>query len=142
MGLGSRIFLVNDDGSLQRLSLARYERLLHRDPKERLPQYAGKRIRYVLVVLEIENRRPTEVILVQYSYLSFDSEGRIDAAEREKQASLAVDIVPPLRKECQTGQLINAHYRFAKKRYDYEYKWTASPQIRAAIGKAIFGKGQ
>jgi hypothetical protein len=84
MGLGSRIFLVNDDGSLQRLSLARYERLLHRDPKERLPQYAGKRIRYVLVVLEIENRRPTEVILVQYSYLSFDSEGRIDAAEREK----------------------------------------------------------
>ena len=81
---------------------------------------------------------PIEVILIQYSYLSFDSEGRIDAAEMEKQASLAVDIVPPLRKERKTGQVINAHYRFAKKRYDYEYKWAPSPQIRAAIGKAIY----
>ena len=44
MGIGLRIFLVNDDNSIQRLAVARYDRLLRRDPEERLPRYAGKRL--------------------------------------------------------------------------------------------------
>ncbi|NVL92265.1 MAG: hypothetical protein HWN71_04420 [Desulfobacterales bacterium] len=87
MGLGLRIFLVNDDDSLQLLSLAKFERLCRRDPGERLPQYAGKRVRYALVVLEVVNGKPIDINRVQYSYLCFDSEGRINTAEREKQAS-------------------------------------------------------
>lgn len=55
MGIGLRIFLVNDDDSLERLAVARYERLLRRDPEECLPQYAGKRVRYALVAYEVEN---------------------------------------------------------------------------------------
>ena len=52
MGIGSRIFLFTDDNSLERFSLRRYERLLRHDPTERLPQYAGKRLRHALVVLD------------------------------------------------------------------------------------------
>ena len=80
--------------------------------------------------------------MIQYSYLPFDSEGKLDAAEMEKAASLAVDIVPPLEKERQTGHVIDAHYRFAKKRYDEHYKWTPSPEIEAAIIRAIFGRSR
>jgi len=76
MGIGLRIFLVNDDDSLERLAVARYERLLRRDPKERLPQYAGKRVRYALVAYEVENRIPVEILKIEYNYLSLDSEGR------------------------------------------------------------------
>ena len=142
MGIGTRIFLVNDDDTLQPLSLARFERLRRQYPEERFPQYACKRVRYALVVLETENRRPTGINLIQYSYLPFDSEGRLDAAEMEKAAGLAVDIVPPLEKERQTGRVIDAHYRFAKKRYDERYKWAPSPEIEAAIIRAIFGRGR
>ena len=44
MGTGIRVFLVDEHDSLQRLSLARLERLLHFDRGESLPQYSGKRI--------------------------------------------------------------------------------------------------
>jgi hypothetical protein len=76
MGIGLRIFVVHDNDSIQRLSLACYERLIRRDPEERLPQYAGKRIRYAMTVLELANRKPVEIIKIQYALLSFDSEGR------------------------------------------------------------------
>ena len=140
MGIATRIFLVRDDDTLQPLSLARLERLRRQYPEERFPQYACKRVRYALVVLETENRRPVGIKLIQYSYLPFDSEGRLDAAEMEKAASLTVDIVPPLEKERQIGHVIDAHYIFAKKRYDDLYKWTPSPEIEEAIVEAIFAK--
>jgi len=140
MGTGLRVFLLNDDDSLERLPLAKFERLRRGDRKESLPQYAGKRIRYALVVVEMENRRPVAIIMVQYSYLYFDSKGRIDPVEREKAATLAVNMVPPSRKEGQIGGLINAHHRFAKKHYDRQYTWTPTQEIVESIVTAIFGE--
>lgn len=142
MGRGTRIFLINDDDSLQRLSVARYERLRRRDPRESLSQYAGKRVRYVLVVLAVDNRKPIEIILVQHAYLSFDSEGRIDAREMEKAASLAVDSVPPLPSDKNDRGIIDARHKFAQRRYDEQYTWTPSTEITMEIVKAIFGKEQ
>ena len=140
MGIGLRIFLVHDDDSIQRLSLACYERLLRRDPKERLPRYAGKRVRYALVVLELVNRKPAEIMKAQYSFLSFDSEGRIDLTEQEREARLALEVLSPLHKEQQSHRVIDAQHKFAKKRYNNAYKWTPTPDIEAAIAEAIFGK--
>ena len=140
MGLGLRIFIVNDDDSLKRLSVAKFERLRRRDLKESIPQYAGRRVRYALVVLEMENRRPVEIIMTEHSYLYFDSEGRIDTSEREKAATLAVNMVPSSPKERQIGHLINAHHRFAKKHYERRYSWTPTPEIVESIVTAIFGK--
>ena len=95
MGIGIRIFVVNDDDSIKRLALARYDRLLERDPKERLPQYAGKRVRYALAVVDLVDREPVEILRIQYSYLSFDSEGCIDPVEGEREARLLLEILPP-----------------------------------------------
>ena len=133
MGISLRIFLVNDDDSIQRLALARYDRLLERDPKERLPQFAGKRIRYALVVVDLVNREPVEILRIQYSYLSFDPAGRIDPAYVKEEARLAFDVLPP-------SPVIEARHIFAKKRYESQYKWTPVQEIETAIMIAIFGK--
>ena len=138
MGIGLRIFLVNDDDSFERLAVAKYERLLRRDPKERLAQHAGKRVRYALVVYEVENRKPVEILRIEYSWLCLNSEGRIDAAEQERERRLAVEVLPPVLVEGQSRQVIDAQYRFAKKRYHDKYRWTPSPEIEAAIVRAIF----
>jgi hypothetical protein len=45
MGLGTRIFIVKEDDSLQRLTPKRHNRLIKGYPDEGLMQYAGKRIR-------------------------------------------------------------------------------------------------
>ena len=66
MGLGTRIFLVNDEGFLKRFPLAKFERL--RKGEECLPQYAGQRIPYVFIVLEVQNRKPIGIYKIQYSY--------------------------------------------------------------------------
>jgi len=142
MGIGLRIFLVNDDDSLERLAVARYDRLVRCDPEECLPQYAGKRVRYALVAYEVENRKPVEILKIEYNYLSLDSEGRIDAGEEEKARRLAVDLFPPVLPQKEPRQVIDAKHLFAKKRYDNEYRWTPSPELEAAIVNAVFGKNR
>ena len=139
MGLGTRIFIVNEDDSLQRLTLKRYNRLIDGHPDEGLLQFAGKRIRYALIVLEMINRKPVEIIMAEYSFLDFDSKGRLDASEREKAARLAMDTLEPIAPEQKSGKIINVKHRFAKKRFDDRYLWKPAPEIETAIQRAIFG---
>jgi len=140
MGISLKIFIVNDDGSLKRLPLMRFERLQQGDPEEHLSEYAGKRIRYALVAVETENRKPIDINLIQYSYLSIDSKGRIDASEEERGARLALEMLPPMSSEENQQKIIYAQHRFAKKQYDDQFTWEPSPEIEAAIVKEVFWK--
>ena len=139
MGLGTRIFIVKEDDSLQRLSLKRYNRLIKGHPDEGLMQFAGKRIRYALIVLEMINRKPIEVLMAEYSFLAFDSKGRLDASEREKAARLAMDTLEPILPGKKPERLIDAKHKFAKKRFADRYLWKPTSEIESAIQKAIFG---
>lgn len=83
MEVSLRVFLALDNDSLQRLPLSRFERLFWGLLKERLPEFSGK-CRYALATVDLVNRKPVVILMIQYAYLTFDSEGRIDAAEREE----------------------------------------------------------
>lgn len=138
MGIGLRVFLINDDNSLQPLAVKRYNRLLRLDSRECLPPYAGKRVRYALVVVDFADRKPVEIIQIQYAILNFDSDGRIDAGEQEKEWLLAVDSLPPVDNEKLPQPVIDARHHFAQKRYQDKYRWHPGPELEAAIVAAIF----
>ena len=138
MGLSLRIFIINDDGTFSRLAVSRYERLLRNDPEERLKQFAGKRIQYALVILETENRKPSKIIRIQYSYLFFDSEGFIDTEEREKEIRLGINMVPTYEEDQEARNVITAHHKFAKKRHSDRYGWAPSKELEEAIIDAVF----
>lgn len=140
MGLGSRIFIVNDDGSLHRLSMAKFERLFQQDLKERMVRYAGRRVKYAHVVVELENRKPVKVVMSQFSYLPFDTEGRIDQASMEKEARLGMEIVEPIDSGPLPENVVDARHHFARKRFSDRYLWQPDPDIIEAIIEAIFGK--
>jgi len=140
MSVSLRIFLVNDDDSIQRLPLSRYERLIRGDAEERLPQYAGKRVRYAEVAVELVERKPVEIIRLEHFIMYFDSEGRLDLREKKKERRLSVDMIPPLLPQWDSDQVIDAHHRFAKKSFEHQYKWTPSPTVEEAIVQAVFGK--
>jgi len=142
MGVSLRIFLVNDDDTIKRFPLTRYERLMHGDPGECVPEYAGKRVRYAEVALEVADRKPVRILRMQYFIMSFDSRGRIDVSERQKEKRLAMDLLPPVDVNTQSKQVIDATHRFAKKRYDNEYRWIPSPEIEAEIVRAVLGINQ
>ncbi len=139
MGTTIWIFFVNDDDSIERFPLARFERLIERNPKERLPRSAGKRVRCVEVALELEHRKPINILQMLYLILPFDSEGRVDAAEQEKEWRLSADMMAPLLPDQGSGKVIEAQHRFARKRFESEYRWEPTREIESAIVEAIFG---
>lgn len=136
MGISLQIFIVDDKDTVHRLPLAKYDRLLMQDSKECLPQYASQRIRYALVVVNLHNRRPVEILNFQYSFLTFDDKGRLDPDESEREARLAFDVLGPI--DTSSGNVIDAGHIFAKKRFQDKYRWEASPEIEVAIVNEIF----
>jgi len=139
MGLGMRIFIVNDDGSLERLPVERYNQLLKHGSNERLMQYAGQRVRCAVIVVESKDRIPVEIVKSQCSCILFDSNGRLLMEWDEKEARLAMDMLEPVIAD-KDKQVVDARHKFARKRYAREYLWQPSSEIEAAIRKAIFGR--
>ena len=120
--------------------MARYERLLRRDPDERLSRYAGKRVRYALIVVDLVNRKPIEVVRDEYAYLDFDEEGRFNEPELEKEEISALDMLDFFSLKQQDKRVIDARHKFARKRYFDKHRWEPTDQIVTAIAEATFGK--
>jgi len=75
MGIGIRLFFF-DDNSVNRFSVAKFQRLWNGNVNEKIPQYAGKMIKYAMVIVETENRQPIKIIHWECSYIRIDSKGR------------------------------------------------------------------
>ena len=140
MGLSIRIFIVEDDDTIKRLPLARYERLLKRDPNESLLKYAGRRIRYSLIVVDLVNRRPIEIVRDEFAYLDFDEEGQFKEPEHGKEESSALDMLDFFSSEQKDKRVIDARHIFARKRYFNKHRWEPTDEIVTVIAEAIFGK--
>ena len=143
MGIGLRIYFLDDTDSLQRLSVARYERLMNRVPAEAIPQYAGKRMRCAMVSLEVEGRKPKSIIRIDYMIIPFDTEGRLDSTELMEEMRLVTEFAfSPLSilDEEDNRKIVNARDVFAKKRHTQEYTWVPEPEVEEAIVTAIFGE--
>ena len=140
MGLSIRVFIVEDDDTIKRLPLARYERLLRHDPDERLSRYAGKRVRYALIVVDLVNRKPIEVVRDEYVYFDFDQEGRFKEPALDKEENSAFDMLDFSSLEQQDKRVIDARHKFARKRYFDKHRWQPTDEIVTAIAEAIFGK--
>ena len=139
MGVSVRVFLVDDNDSLQRISMARLDRLLHFDRAANFPQYAGKRMRCAMVFVEVAGRRVLSIRNIDYFLLMFDDEGRINKEEWEKGMSLGMELLPFIPDKEHPKQVINAQHRFAKRRYEHEFKWKPSRKVEEAIVAAILG---
>jgi hypothetical protein len=100
-------------------------------------QYAGKRVRCAVIVVELVDRKPVKILRCQYSYLSFGSNGTLKKGG-EGEVKLAMDMLEPVIIE-RARQVVDARHKFARKRYAREYRWEPSPEIEAAIRKTIFG---
>ena len=138
MGVGYRVFLIDDNDSLQRISMVRLTRLLHFDRRESFQQYAGKRVRCAMVFLEVAGRRVLAIRNVDYFLIPLNVKGQIDKKEWEKGMRLGMDLLPPLFNEEKPKQVINASHRFAKRRYEHEFKWKPTRKVEEAIVAAIF----
>jgi hypothetical protein len=138
MGITIWIFIVNNDDWIQRFPLTKYERLIVRDPNERLLEYANKRVQYIMIGVDLVNREPVEILRAQFSYLSFDSDGLIDRAKLREEVKLYIDIWPPAPIIRYPWDIVDPKPSLPKERHNENDKWTPTPEIEAALLKAIF----
>src|SRR4030066_2486614 len=96
MGVGCRVFLIDDNDSLQRISMVRLTRLLHFDRRESLPQFAGKRVRCAMAFVEVAGRKVLAIRNIDYFLLHFDVKGRINKKEWERGMRLGMDLLPSI----------------------------------------------
>ena len=137
MGTRLRIFFIGDDDSMHRIPMARYQRLINREPAGRFPEYPGKRVRCATVAVEVVDRTPVAILYLGYSIISFDNHGHIDAARNEKEMQLAREFAPTLIEEEQPSQVIDAKVRFFKRQYAHQFKWVPSRELEGAIIEAV-----
>ncbi len=90
--------------------------------------------------MEFYNRKPYELIAIQYSLLSFDGEGRVDVDDFEKGMQLGVEMLTPIESDPSHPNVVDAKGLFAIKRYHDRYSWRPSKEIEMAIIEAIFDK--
>jgi len=124
MGFGFRIFLIDEADHLIRIAATRFDRLRNRDPKECLLQFKNSRIRYAMVMLELENRKPISIARNDYGYLALDSDGRLDQDFLDDENITAMSMIPPIPLPGESPNIIRAGDKFAQKRFKNEFTWS------------------
>lgn len=140
MGIGIRSFIINIDDKLVKISSAKLEKLYRNDPKVTLIDYAGRKIKYVNVLIENQNRKPVDIINIECYYLLLDNNGHIDITEMNNEMRCMGDLIDLPNIENNKSNVINVRRRFAQKKYKNVYKWELTPHIEALIYDEIFNK--
>src|ERR1700722_19891676 len=91
MGVGIRDFIVDDHDNVMTLSKQRLTDIFGGRRGE--PEWAGKTIRYLQVIVTVENRRVVKVHDVQGLQLTLDAEGRYSEQARTDAERAAVNAV-------------------------------------------------
>jgi hypothetical protein len=90
-----------------------------------------------MVFLEVAGRQLQAIRNIECFLLQFDDKGRIDKKEWEKEMRLGMELLPSILNEEHPKNVINAQHRFAKRRYEHEFKWKPSRKMEEAIVAAI-----
>jgi hypothetical protein len=139
MGVGIRYFIVDDHDNLMTLSKQRLTDIFGGRRGE--PEWAGKTIRYLQVIVTVENRRVVKVHDVQGLQLTLDAEGRHSEEAQAAAMRAAVNAVDfGLSDPHVHGpNVADARGVFAKRAYAAKYHWKPSPAVLLAIRRLLLG---
>jgi hypothetical protein len=92
-----------------------------------------------MVFVEGAGRQALSIRNIDYFLLHFDAKGRINKKEWEKGMRLGMELLPSILDGEYPQKVINAQHRFAKRRYEHEFKWKPSRKVEEAIVAALSG---
>jgi len=85
MGFSVRLLVIDQSDNIYRLGVARFGQMLDTPRSHQFPQFAAQRVRSAEVVVELKQRRPTRVVRMTHSVLTFDQAGYLDADALNRQ---------------------------------------------------------
>ena len=131
MSIGVRIMFLDGDRII-RVSQRRFERLVDRDLNEAMPEYVGQRIRCAMVYVQLADRKPVEVVRIDYMVLPLDPEGRLDADLQSRKMMLAGEMFG-FGMTGTAERVVDFGPYLAEKQYRAEYKWKPTENEERAL---------
>ncbi|HRE72632.1 hypothetical protein [Accumulibacter sp.] len=131
MSIGVRVMFVDGDRII-RVPLRRFDRLFDRDFNEAMPEYAGQRVRCAMVYVELADRKPVEVVRIDYMVLPLDPEGRVDADLQSRKLMLAGEMFG-FGMTGTAERVVDFGPYLAEKQYRAEYKWKPTENEERAL---------
>jgi hypothetical protein len=92
MDIGFRVFFLEEDGSLRNVPWQTYVGLYFGFPSVRFPEYSGKAVKCVHVVVELEERVPIAILESVFFVTHFNAEGGIDQEKKVRRQRVAGDL--------------------------------------------------
>ena len=138
MGISCRMFLLDQDDGLYRLSSAKFNQML-RDPTScRLTRFAGARVRMTNVAVELLDRQPIRVVWNTFGFLAFDDEGYFDSGTFDHHQRARAELAwAPLAAEPKGAAIIvDATTRFVAQ----GGRWKPSRTLQRLIDEAALGR--
>jgi hypothetical protein len=129
------MFVLGSDDTLYRLPGTKFTGMLDNSSRHCIPLFAGRRVRMVETVVEIQNRVPSRVVQLACSMLTFDDEGRLDsrAYVRQQAARAELALFEP---ESSRTKIVDASSRFVAK----GGRWLPSTSLARVVRHAALGK--
>lgn len=137
MGVTARYFIIEEDGAVRSIAAAKFHRLTIGGSDECLPEYAGKRVRYAAIYLDLVDRKPVGVRTMDFGYLLLDKRGKFDQSEWNTAVLTAVNSWLVMEPEPATN-VANARGAFAKRRIDHEHHWKPDEHLLQTILRLAF----
>ena len=126
--------MVTDEDEIIRLSNAKFERLYSNPPKDNLEEFAGQRVRWAEIIVELDNRKPSKILHATYGYLHFKSDGCLNGDRLMQDAAVAMNAgFPDFFVEEEPQNVINAQQEFAKRQRDHSVWWKPNSTLERQI---------
>ena len=137
MQLGFRVFFVEDDGCLRSIPWPTYVGLYFGFPTVRFPEYAGRAMRCVHVVIEMEDRVPIGLLETIFFITHFNTDGGMDQDKKVERQRLTMDIRALQSEEGPGECVIDMKPRLSERRYDREFRWCPTREEAANFEQRI-----
>ncbi len=141
MNMGYRVFVVGDDNSIIQVSQQSFNDFYFKN-KPSLQRFSGSTINVATVIYTLENRKPEQIIRIDYVRMKVDSDGARDQAQTDVTFRLVANRVgkllgqePPAR---DSGNVVNASEKFDERRWSQLHPQLPGPAHKRILEK-LFG---
>ena len=124
MGVGFRVYIFEEKGSIIRIPFTKYEKLWDRDPETTFPQYAGKKVRCALIYVRLKDRKSVSTWKMDFHIVTFNKKGRLDQKVLDEGSRLGMAALGRISSKGE--KVIDIQYELALKEYHKNFSWTPS----------------
>jgi hypothetical protein len=138
MNMSLRQFLLRGNGIVVSIPNAKFERVERGE--EPLKEFAGKRVRWLTVTVELKDRKPCRVLRYHASYLWLDARGFVRQRRQDEYERLKMEVAFPSRGE--EAAASNAKALAMLERLRPEWEWRPTEEVKEDVEALLWPRGK